>query len=305
MKIQTGETYSGEADTANLLAASDAKVGKTFFLVYGILGLLPWQKRGGIVDRPSHLHVVTTDTNALGRIQKAMKLMVGNTNPEALKFNVYNMEDDYNKIHVSDKAWDMTFYNTLCEVHEKIIERVTKSKGIHAVLLSSLTGLGGALLRGIQGPPGQYTESGAVKKGSGMDQSKWSAFAAQVTDIRAKFQLDLWHCIWEAHLYKPAKTGQSRDEESDTRKETLQLPGSSGANFAFNVGQVFRIRRNFGKRYPGTNVDEVYFDTAPSLDFITGGRNVTECLKPQEYDPTVAFEKLGLKVGYWGRKKAK
>ena len=302
MKEMTGSTYQG-TEYAKLLAASDAKVGKTTFLLLGILGLLPWQKKGGLVDKPSHLHIVTTDANALGNVQMTVKKLAAGSDA-ALDFKVYNMQDDFNKIHLSQQAWDLSFYNTLLAVQMKIQERVQKFKGTHVVLMSSLTGIAAALLRGIQGPPGQMTEGGEVKKGSGMDQSKWSAFASQVVEVRSVFQLDLWHCIWEAHLYKPQSTGQNKkDEEAAPKQETLQVPGSSGANFAYNVEQVFRIRRNFGRRYQGTMIDEVYFDTQPTLDFVTGGRNTTELLKPQEYDITDAFGKLGLKVGGWKIKK--
>lgn len=305
MKIQTGESYESSA-YAKVLAVSDPKVGKTFFLLLGMLGLLPWQKKGGVVDKPSHLHVLTSDANALGNVQKTMKQMIVDVKSlDALKFNVYNMQDDLNLIHTSKVAWDMSFYNQIVLVQQRIQERVTKFPGVHVVLVSSLTGLAAGILRGIQGPPAQETEGGSVKKGSGMDQAKWSAFAGQVAEIRSMFQLDLWHCIWEAHLHKPSASGQKKDDgdEADAKRESLQIPGQSGANFAYNVEQVFRIRRNFGRKYQGSKIEEVFFDTAPSVDFITGGRNVTESLNEKEYDPTVAFEKLGLRVGHWGHTK--
>lgn len=294
---QTGATYQG-SQYAKALMASDAKLGKTFFLTLSLLGLLPWQKKGAVVSKPSHLHVISVDANALGGIQRGARDLCG-AGDEALGFRVYNIQDDFNKIHTSDEAWDLSFYQTLETIHLRILDRVDKEKGVHAVLMSSLTGIAAGLLRGIQGPPGQLTGGGDVKKGTGMDQAKWGAFASQVSEIRAKYQLDKYHMLWEAHIYKPADTGQE-GKNAVPKKETLQIPGSSGVNFPYNVEQFFRVRRNFGGRYKDTGVDLSYLDTAPSADFILGGRNVTEALEPKEFDMTYAFQKLGLKTGNWG-----
>ena len=132
-----------------------------------------------------------------------------------------------------------------------------------------------------------------------MDQSKWLDLARQVNEFRNLFQAGDWHCLWEAHIYKPPPTGQDKKE----RPETIQVSGKSGYNFPNNVEQIFRLRRIFDSPYERTKIDKMYLDTRPSLDFIAGGRCFTEDLDPKETDLTLAFAKLGLKCGRWGAPK--
>jgi len=276
---------------AKALAVAEAKVGKSSYLIASALGVLPWQQYGGIVDSPRNLHVITFDANALGGIAKFLTETCG-APAEALKFNVYNMQDDVRAVSKMGSDWDYTLYNTFNEVVNKV---GSKARGVPMVLVSSLTGLAQGLERALAGPPG------VKARGAGMDQSKWAAYAHWLSEIRNLVQQDDWHCWWEGHIYKPPATGQNQE----SRPETLQISGKSGQNFAYNVEQVFRIRRRFGLKYKTSRVEETYLDTAPTLDFISGGRSFTESLKEKEADPTTVSAKLGLKVGQWNNRSGK
>lgn len=286
----TGETYQSSV-YAKAMLVSESKVGKSCFMVASALGVLPWQKYGGIVDRPENLHILTFDANALGGIARFLTETC-KAPKEALKFRVYNMQEDLRQVSVSGDDWDYTLLNTVSNALNLVRDR---AKGVPVLHISSLTGLAQALERALAGPPG-------TKKGAGMDQSKWGAFSHQLNEIRNFAQLDLWHCLWEAHVYKPAATGQDKTE---VPKESLQISGKSGQSFPYNVEQVFRVRRQFGSTYKDSNCDITYLDTRPAMDFIANGRGFTESLEPKEYDLTKAFQKLGLKVGGWGAKKLK
>lgn len=283
----TGELYQS-SKYAKALCVSGSKVGKSCFLVASALGVFPSQKFGGIIDKPANLHVITFDANALGGIQNFLTKTC-NAPKEALGFRVYNLQDSFRRVSDSDSEYDMTFFNDVFVALDKIKTHAAKG-GVHAVLFSSLTGLAAGLERAVIGPPGN-------KKGNGADPSKWQAFSHQLTEIQNFSQVDSWHCLWEAHLDKaPALDMGSGAPQA---KETIRVSGKAGRSWAYNVEQVFQIRRNMGQKHPNTNCDVVYLDTRPSLDFISNGRGFTENLAPQEPDLTVAFKKLGLTVGRW------
>jgi hypothetical protein len=290
MEETTGVDYQS-SKFAKALLVERAKVGKTMFILGSALGILPWQKRGAIVSSPKHMHVLTFDSGALAGF-KRFALEMCKAPEETLNFRVYNMQDDIKKIAGSVLEYDRSFFNTVMQVLTTVRERAAREPGVHALHVSSLTGMVEGILRAVQGPA-------ARKKGGGMDQSKWGDFAGQIAELRNFAQLDSWHTLWEAHLYVPPQTGQ--EGQDATNKETLQMPGKSGQNFPYNVEQVFRVRREYSNTHEGTNVDLCHLDTKGGADFISGGRNF-DALKDKEYDLTRAFEKLGLKVGNWGAK---
>lgn len=284
-----GSDYQS-SEFAQAAMVAEAKVGKSTFLISQALGVFPGQKHGGVIDRPSNLHVIAADAGAATGVKRFLTETCG-APKEALDFNIFNIQDDVRRVSLSEEDWDYTLYNTIVTCIKKIQERAAKG-GTHVVIVSSLTGIAQALERGLAGPPG-------AKKGAGMDQSKWAAFAHQLTEIRNLVQSGNWHTFWEGHIYKPAPTGQNQEAQP----ETLQISGKSAHGFLVNVEQIFRIRRNFGQTVGDTNCDLVYLDTRPALDFIANGRGFTESLDPKEKDVVVAFHKLKLKLGFWGRKK--
>lgn len=284
---QTGLTYKS-AEYAKALAASEAKVGKTTYLVASALGVLPWQKTGGIVDLPENLHLLTFDSNALGGLARFIVETCG-APKEALNFKVYNMQESVRRVSESDSDYDMSLYTDIVTTIDKIQQR---AKGVACIVISSLTGMASGLERAIIGGP----------KGKGYsDPSKWKALAHQLHEIQNYVQFDKWHTFWEGHIDK--REAFAVGSAPAPSKESIRVSGEAGRNWGYNVEQIFRVRRMFGTTFPSSKVDQVYLDTRPSLDFVAAGRGFTECLEAKEPDLTVALAKLGLRVGNWGQKK--
>jgi hypothetical protein len=282
MQKVTGKTYGNGSSHAQALFLAEAKAGKSSFLCASALGVLPWQKAGGIVDRPENLHVLTFDASALAGISG----FLGKTcraSDEVLGFNIYNFEADARRVSLGSGDWDFSLFEAVTATVRKIQAEVKARPGVHVVLVSSLTGLVQNLKRAIAGPIGN-------KKGSGMDMAKWDAYGSMVAELRNIVQDDAYHTFWEAHIER--STGEDA-------KETVALQGKTGQSFALNVAQVFRIRRMMGQKYTGTACDQVFLDTKPNIEFIANGRKFNECLDDKETDLTAAFQKLGLAVGLW------
>ncbi len=298
MKESSGEAYQS-SQYAKASCISLAKAGKTCFLYAGAMGLLPWQREGAVVDRPEHMHVVTFDANAFGGVRSFVTKACGG-NPAraaaALKgTRIYNMQDDFFSISKSPDPYNPTFFNAVLEVLNTVAERASKG-GTHVLLISSLTGLAAGVERGVMGAP-----PSDEKKGYG-DIDKWQRFAANLAEVRNAAQVDSWHTLWECHLHEPRTMTQGSGPS--TQKETLMVSGKTGLNWNYNVEQVFKIKRMFGEKFAvggkNTGVDQTFFDTQPTLEFITGGRSTNELLNAKEPCMTAAFRKLGLKVGHWG-----
>lgn len=293
MKEQDGLTYQS-SKYAKALMLDTAKNGKSCFIVGSILGMLPWQKHGGVVDQPSHLHVLSVDSDAMGGVMGFLKKSCG-ADDAALKFRIYNMQDDAMRVAMNKEGNDASFYNTIMATLNLIHERVQKEKGVHAVLFSSLTNIGATLLRGLSGDP--------VEKGGGMDIDKNNRFGGMVKELQLWGQIDEWHCFWEAHLHKKAPIPRP-GEAAQAPKDSLLLRGQVGDQFPVNVEQIFRVRRLHGQKHEGTQCDKVFLDTRASSDFVPGGRLFTENLSDKEPDLTVALHKLGKSIGQWGKKTA-
>lgn len=302
MKEMTGESYVSSPFEKGMLVGA-AKEGKTVAEVAWILGAFPWQKNGGIVASPEELHIITFDSDALGKIQDFLTKTVG-ARKEALKFSVYNMEEDYRKIHTSEVDYDASFYATIYTTLKRIQDKAVRQKA-PVVLFSSLTGAASGILRGLSGGVKLTTtgEGDPTFKKSSMDENKWAHYAMQLNEIRNAAQVDKWHCMWEAHLIT---TSGGKDEQGNkTTKESLGIMGREGVNWPYNVSHVYRFRRKFGQKYEGTKLDKVVLEPRPNLEFIAGGRGFTEFLEPQEPDMAEVFRKLGLKTGgFQGRTSA-
>lgn len=294
MKEQTGATYKS-SQYAKMLAVADAKVGKSSSLVAGCLGVLPWQSNGGVVDKPDNLHIITTDSNALGHIRKF--ILETCKGPEsALSFRVYDMEEDYRKAFRVSEGYSSAFYNTLMATIKLVQDRATLAKGSSVLLLSSLTTMGRALQRGVSG--GILSDGSQVKK-STMDKSKWPMFNMQLNELQAFAQADMYHCIWEGHLSKKLDFNEKDEYGQPAEKDSIQLQGSVGQSWAANVEQVVVMQRNFGVTHTGTKCDKTSFNTKPNLNMVASGRGFTELLDRTEPCITTMFDKLGLRVGHW------
>lgn len=287
---QTGSTYSA-SEHLKMLVASVAKDGKTSFLAASALGALPWQRFGGLVSAPANLHIMTFDARALGGLPGFIVKSCGRSE-EYTAMSVYNFEKDIRDIHSNDSEWDFALFNQVIATVDRIKAKIAKG-GVHAVMVSSVTGLAKGIQRGIAGQPT------AAKKGSGMDASKWQSLDSQLSQIQNAVQgLDA-HVFWEAHVDKAPEFMKNQNAEAP--KESLMITGKAGRWWSFNTEQVVRMRREYGNKV-GT-VDKVYMETRPSADFLSGGREFNEKLNPKEYDMTEVALKLGLKVGRFGAPK--
>lgn len=300
MKIQTGSTYQG-SDYAKATMVSTAKSGKSSFIIASVLGLLPWQKEGGVVDHPKNLHVIALDANSLGGIRDFLMKSCG-APEEALQYNVYNLQDSVRQAYAAEEDYDLGLYNTLVTCLITIQQRL---KGVPVIHMASLTGAAMALERSCAGPPGAAGRKNkeGVPTGKGvMDQSKWQSLSHQLFSLQNMYQVDTHHMLFEAHIDKgPPPMGNN-----ESPRESIKVSGSAGRHWSTNSEQVFSIKREFGQRYKETQVDKCHLETKTGLEALQiNGRRFNECLDPQERDMTVAFKKLGLKVGHWNARSNK
>ncbi len=273
---------NSSSDYMKSFVVAEGKVGKTTYLAAAALGALPHQKMG-LVDTPKHLHILGFDEAFVDGLHDFIVKTCGK--PEAwLDVSIHDMTEARRGCGKSGE-WDYSLYNAVVAEAKAITAEAAKG-GVHAVIVSSLTGLAEGLEAGLSGPPNPS------KKGGGMDMSKWQDLSRQVVHIRNVLQQDNLHAFWEGHVSRFSKAAQNGEA---TVEEKIELHGGSGKNFSFNVEQVFRLRREMQK-YPGTAVDKVYVDTKPNLGFISGGRGFA-ALADREYDLVEVATKLGKKVG--------
>ena len=262
---------------------AEGKVGKTTFLAASCLGALPHQKKG-LVDKPENLHLIGFDEAFVDGLLRFIRESC-KRGPEYANLSVHDLTGVTHKAAFGG-GWDYGVYNaTLSELRG--IQQEVKRGGVHATIFSSLSGLASGIKAGLAGSPDP------TKKGSGMDQSKWDGMSHQLNALRNAAQDDTQHIFWEGHIMK-----SSAAKEEDQKDEN-GIQGSAGKSWGFNVGSVVRLRREQSK-YPGTNVDKVFMDTRPTLDFMSGGRGFNEVLAAREYDLVEMAEKLGKKVGGFG-----
>lgn len=297
MKETTLEQYKSSPD-AKVLYVAGGKEGKTVSLLGGLLGVLPWQTQGGVVDKPSSLHILTFDASAVGHALGFLRNSCG-APVDVGQVHVLNLEDDMRRVAAAEDDYSAEFFGAIFQAID-ICRAKAKQGGVHAMIFSSLTGAVGGLMRSLSGAPLKEKDGKPMK--STMDRNKWSTFAQMISELQMYAQQDGLHCIWEAHLTKKVagKDGKGDPIEVDT----LLIQGRQGDQFPFNVEQVWRHRRRFGVKHAPTKVDKTYLDTAPSLAFVAGGRGSNELLNAEEPCITTAFNKLGLRVGGYGGKKA-
>lgn len=299
MKEETGLTYRPASNTVKMLAASESKDGKTTTLIASILGLMPWQKEGGVISNPNNLHVLCTDTASLDKLKEFL-VQHCNAPQSALQYRVYNMEEDYTKAFQNEYDFASGFYNSIATTIGKISERVrAKPNEVSAVLFSSITTISRAILRGIQGGVIEDKKDSRVFSKSTMSIPKWSALKDQLNELQALGQGIPAHVFWEGHL--GTKLDQEDKDEKGKAQEyhTINVPGSVGESWAANVSHPMVLVRRKGIAYPGTKVDKVEFDTQPNLKMFGIGRGASTHLNKFEPDLTLMLEKLGYKVGKW------
>lgn len=259
-----------------------AKDGKTCFLVASCLGALPHQTRG-LVTSPQHLHVIGADTAALDGVGQFLTGKTTCNRPDAvLDIDVIDLSAEIAQVMTGKGEWDYRLFNSCLQKFGALRDRMAKTPGVHAVIMSSLTGFTEAIQRGLSGPPNES------KRGGGMDQSKWQDESRQLIECRTLLQGGPNHCFWEGHI---VQTGAG-----DTAKEQIGIPGKTGKQWGVNVSHVFRLKRDLGSKYLNTVVEKQYLDTQPKLEFTSAGRGST-LLDPKEYDLVNVCEKLGMAIG--------
>lgn len=286
------------------LFLAESKVGKTINLLGGLLGVLPWQEFGGVVDRPCNLHVITFDANALGGAFKFLTEKCG-ASQDIGQVHVKNLQAATKKAFASNTAYDPQFLTSVYDAVHEVQDRSTKG-GVHALLFSSLTMCAKAVLRSISGPAFGIIADGQKKgqmKASPMDENKWGLFAQQMTELQFATQVDTYHTIWEAHHGERMSKTETDAAGNKKKYDSIQVQGQTAVTFPAQVERPYLMKRLKGGWKPGAEVDMVEIDTRPNLDFgesIMSGRQVVGSLEPKENDITSMFSRLGLAVGQWG-----
>ncbi len=262
---------------------AEGKVGKTTYIAASCLGILPGQTRA-LVTKPSYLHILGYDEAVVDGLADFITKICGKTDPSFLEVDVHPMTEIVRKA-ASAPEWDFSVYNATMLAIGEIKRKVRSNPGVHAMVFSSVSGLAAGLKAAIAAPP---TEG---KKSAGMDQAKWDAWGNQMHAIRNEAHEDIQHVFWEGHIFKRKRgEGQAAEEKDDNG-----IQGNPGKVWALNMGEVFRLRRESSK-YPNTQIDKVFMETKPSLDFISGGRGFAN-LAPKEYNLVEVAEKLGKQIG--------
>jgi hypothetical protein len=318
-KNGTGWTYQAQK-FSKMLAVSEAKVGKTCFLVAQALGVWPGQAHGGVVTKPEHLHVLTFDSDALTGVKEFL-LMTCGAPLEAMNFKTYNFEDEARQVRTRADGGQDVFWPSVLRIVKEIQDGVRAGE-VHVIIFSSLTVLYEAVAREAYGEP---------EKAGNNTQLDWMKAGNVLAEIRNVAQTDKAHVIWESHIYRPPPAVM---KDAPPPKEQLQFAGKAGNNFVLNVSHVVRLRRNIGQKVGDdrkspvkvnavrpklkkgeiltdevlrtssretldTDADTVYMDTRVTMDGLGTGRSFNERLAPREEDMTAMFMKLGLTVGGW------
>ena len=298
---QTLDSYESSTYGKELFVAK-AKIGKTVTLIGNILGVMPWQEHGGIVDTPSSLHVLTFDAAAADGVREFLVNECG-APKEIGKVHIENLQRVAEKAFAGRGDYDGLFLDTVYDTIRKIQDRTAKP-GVHVVLVSSLTMLAKAVLRSVSGPA-FLMKDGKMWK-SPMDQNKWGLLKQIMTELQWSTQQDNYHTIWEGHHGE--KTVKETDGAGNPKTfDTIQIDGSTARSFPAQVERVWEIHRSpmkyvDPKTKKPTKVCLVHFDPFPTFDFgdQQSGRKVSSRLEAKEPCLTTAFHKLDLKIGGWG-----
>lgn len=292
---QTLGTYESSTFGKELFIAP-AKGTKTTTLIGNILGVMPWQENGGIVDKPSSLHIISFDASAIGGVYNFLTNECG-AGKEITSVHIENLQDAARKAFASRTEYDPTFLNVLYEAIKKCQDRAV-GKGVHAIMFASFTMCAKAILRSISGPA--LVSAGAQMKKNPMDQNKWTFMKQIMTELQWMVQQDNYHTIWEGHQ------GEKITKETDgtgTPKvlDTIQVDGGTAKTFPAQVERVWEIVRS-PMKWEKTKVALTHFNPNPQFDFgeVQTGRGVTGVLESKEPCLTLAFHKLGLKIGGYG-----
>lgn len=284
------------------LFVAPAKVGKTTTLVGNILGVMPWQENGGIIDTPANLHILSFDAAAVDGVREF--LVDHCSAPKEIdKVHIENLQEAAKKAFASTSDYNGLFLNTVYEALRKIQDRTAKP-GVHVVMFCSLTMMAKAVLRSISGPAFSIDGQAKMKK-SPMDQNKWNLMKQLMTEFQWTAQQDNYHTFWEGH--HGLKTSKKTDGKGDPLiYDSVQIDGGTAETFPAQVERPWEIVRSSNKyidpktKKP-TKICLTHFNPTPNFDFgqVQTGRKVAR-LSGDQPCLTKAFHELGLKIGGWG-----
>lgn len=288
---QTLEQYQS-SNFGKEMVIAPYKATKTTTTIGNLLGVMPWQEYGGIVDKPSSLHIISFDASAVGGVYKFLTDECG-AHKDIGKVHIENLQDAAKKAFASKTEYDPTFLTTLYEAVRKCQDRAA-GNGVHAILFASFTMCAKAILRSVSGP------AFVSGRKSAMDQNKWNYVKQVLTELQWQTQQDNYHTIWECHLGE--KVSKETDGGGNPKVlDTIQVDGGTAKTFPAQVERIWEVER-LPQRWEKTKVNMTTFNPNPRMDFgeVQTGRGVTGILDDREPDLTAAFSKLGLKIGGWG-----
>lgn len=298
---QTLDNYESSTYGRELFVAP-SKVGKSTTLIGNVLGVMPWQEHGGIVDKPEHLHILAFDAAAVDGVKEFLIDQCG-APKEIGKVHIENLQRASEQAFAAPGDYNGLFLNTLYDALRKVQDRTMRA-GVHVVMFSSLTMAAKAILRGISGPAFQM--SGTNMKKSPMDQNKWGLLKQVLTELQWTAQQDNYHTFWEGH-HGEKTTKETDGTGTPMTFDTIQMDGGAAKTFPAQVERIWEIQKSPAKwkdpkTKKDTKVNMVNFDPFPVFDFgtIQTGRKASSRLEPKEPCLTMAFHKLGLKIGGWG-----
>lgn len=297
---QSLDTYQSSIYGKELFVAK-AKVGKTTSLIGNILGAMPWQENGGIVDKPEHLHILSFDAAAVDGVKEFLIDHCG-ASKEIGKVHIENLQEAAKRAYATAGDYDGTFLDLVYTALRKIQDRTAKP-GVHVVMFCSLTMMAKAILRSLSGPA--FNMQGGKMKRSPMDQNKWSLLKQLMTELQWTAQQDNYHTFWEGH-HGEKKSTQTDGGGNPMTFDSVQLDGGAAETFPAQVERPWEILRSNQKWVdPKTNkptqIGLTSFNPSPNFDFgqVQTGRKVAR-LTGNQPCLTVAFNELGLKIGGWG-----
>lgn len=226
-----------------------SKVGKTTTLVTFWDG-----KAGPVVDKPSHIHIVSCDPGGLRSLR----------DPAVTKEHPWLISDPpsvYTQFEELANGQGEPLYERLSELLDYLGAKSRSGQmGTSALFVSGA----GALMLGLQRQV-RYTIGSAPSDGmEGAYGLRWTVYGNRIDNIRAKIHGLKMHVAWEFTVMKLTDEGD----------ETHTIQGKQGSLFAAGLEQALKVEPRLGG---GRG-----FDTRPKWPFM--GTSRSESVLPQKMD---------------------
>ena len=285
MKSIAGSDYDALCSRlARCTVASGPKTTKTTTTMSQVLGICSWLQSPPIVSAPNQLHVLAFDQSALMDAAKWFREICG-AKPARLAYRVYVFENLVKQIVRSAvvQGADVLYAEVVGTLMD-IEATVRATKGVHVIMLSSLTVLAAALLREVRGKPKRGV-IGTIQPG------EWTTYGQRLSDIRNLAHGIPAHIIWEAHI--DAVPVMQIGKDPTAPKEGIQVYGGEGRNWAANQDQCLRLRADM---QIAPRCRKMVYDTRAFVGEMIGGGRGFDRLLPREPGLYDIFQKLGLQL---------